>query len=514
MSVSVSRFELRGVAIVALCIFSLLYLVDIIIFQIKTKSAYDHYSLDDSYLIKFRESIQKEFPGSHPFDRYDTKKNRDFIQERQKYHDKMTLKDAPDENHKDKVVVAVQDVDLHEQKAKVVTPRPTSKPPFGKGRSNIPKKPLSDAELTKLIKSDGCDHYSIPYDCELDPIKDADYIPIFYYHGVNDNSCQGKRLLELLKEEKKKVSYACSIPLFEDGNSITHSIMTQAEEVAKFIRDHHEGMDEYQLVCHSQGALVCRAVLQQMDDHRVSHAILTAGPLEGVYGNIMDIPIAGDLLHHASNFILNGFLQDHLSVANLIHDPVDTEHYKKDNHCIPILDGYKKEGEKNEDFERRLIQYKENFQKLKNLWLLVSPKDDLIKPYQSAHFGYYQPGHKDKGSIVPFSMLRVDHTLGLSQMGNEKRLHRITAPNVKHTDWTYNSETIKTQIIPRLGQYSKKEDSDKKDLTKKDAKEKVSDKKDLTKKDAKEKVSDKKKEKVSDKKDLTTKDTEDEKIIP
>merc|ERR1711998_731248 len=99
-------------------------------------------------------------------------------------------------------------------------------------------------------------------------------------------------------------------------------------------------MDEYQLVCHSQGALVCRAVLQQMDDHRVTHAILTAGPLEGVYGNIMDIPMASQLIHAGSSIILNGFLQDHLSVANLIHDPVDTEHYKKDNHCIPILDGY------------------------------------------------------------------------------------------------------------------------------------------------------------------------------
>merc|ERR1719474_2393689 len=42
--------------------------------------------------------------------------------------------------------------------------------------------------------------------------------------------------------------------------------------------------DGYNLVCHSQGALICRCLIEYLSDHNVRHFVSLAGPQEGVYG--------------------------------------------------------------------------------------------------------------------------------------------------------------------------------------------------------------------------------------
>ncbi|CAK9108248.1 unnamed protein product [Durusdinium trenchii] len=111
----------------------------------------------------------------------------------------------------------------------------------------------------------------------------------------------------------------------------------------------------YNLLCHSQGALVCRAVLQVMENHPVLHFISLAGPQMGVYGTTwlesaqpfleksLPIPALPQFIPSsimsigagvlAGNFhtLAYGSLQNSTSLANLWHDPLHEHEYLKGN---------------------------------------------------------------------------------------------------------------------------------------------------------------------------------------
>ena len=63
-------------------------------------------------------------------------------------------------------------------------------------------------------------------------------------------------------------------------------LKTQVQAVIAAIRglisaDPSRYSDGYNLVCKSQGALICRCVIEEMDDHKVDVFISLAGPQAG-----------------------------------------------------------------------------------------------------------------------------------------------------------------------------------------------------------------------------------------
>jgi len=295
----------------------------------------------------------------------------------------------------------------------------------------------------------------IAFTCDMKPM-DGDLLPVFFVHGIQDDACQARLLFEHMKLGKRKPTYACAIPLFQNLISVTFSLAEQTDKVINFIRAHAVNMTEYQIVCHSMGGLTCRGILQQMDDHRVSNAVITAGALEGVYGPLGNNPMVLQLLHTLHGVVSMGFLQNHISGANLIHDPLNHEEYLTNNKIIPLLDGYQKASEGDEEYKKRLKRYKTNWQRVKKVHLLASPEDDMVLPWQSAHFGFYRQGSET--DVVPFTELKVDATLGLSEMKEQGRLELVTVRDVKHVDWTYNSRINAVFVYPRLASYEAKED--------------------------------------------------------
>ncbi|KNC70931.1 hypothetical protein SARC_16537 [Sphaeroforma arctica JP610] len=69
-----------------------------------------------------------------------------------------------------------------------------------------------------------------------------------------------------------------------------HPLWKQAEGIKQYIRatiaaDTTDSFSAgYHLVCHSQGALTCRAVVETMDDHHIHTFVSLAGPQMGIYG--------------------------------------------------------------------------------------------------------------------------------------------------------------------------------------------------------------------------------------
>eukprot|EP00397_Hematodinium_sp_SG-2012_P026585 GEMP01027866.1.p1 GENE.GEMP01027866.1~~GEMP01027866.1.p1 ORF type:complete len:348 (+),score=46.73 GEMP01027866.1:56-1045(+) len=290
----------------------------------------------------------------------------------------------------------------------------------------------------------------LPFSCDDAVIpKQGDFLPIFFLHGLGDDADEARRLFEQLKQ--LNAPYACSIPLFENKASETTSLSEQIPAIIDFIRKKAATFDgHYQLVGHSMGALLFRAVLQEMDDHRAEHAVLIAGPLEGVYGEIgiMNKYFPNIAVKYIHTFAYTSWMQNHLSVANMWHDPDQEATYLSSTAPIPALDGHRKAGESEDDHHKRLARYRSNFNRVKKIYLLVSPADEMIIPWQTSHFGFYAQGSTDK--IDPFDKQETSRTLGLDSMVAENVMQMITVPGIRHTEWCYNADVVRQHVIPRL----------------------------------------------------------------
>jgi hypothetical protein len=65
----------------------------------------------------------------------------------------------------------------------------------------------------------------------------------------------------------------------------TLSLFAQVPIIAEYLEGlNRESPDGYVLICHSQGAAICRTVLEYMDTNACDTFISLAGPLMGVYG--------------------------------------------------------------------------------------------------------------------------------------------------------------------------------------------------------------------------------------
>merc|ERR1719193_2310288 len=183
-----------------------------------------------------------------------------------------------------------------------------------------------------------------------------------------------------------------------------------------------------------------------MDDHRVSNALLIGGPLQGVFGYMENNPLALLTLRIGHNLLHSEFVQNHFSVANILHDPENHKEYEESNLCIPILDGFPKQDENEKELEERVKRYRDNFHRIKKLTLLASPGEDILVPWQSAFFSFYEPGHPKDSLIVSYSELKVGETLGLSEMQDKGQLHLVSVDGVKSRDWFYSDFVIRSNI--------------------------------------------------------------------
>merc|ERR1719499_2495149 len=98
----------------------------------------------------------------------------------------------------------------------------------------------------------------------------------------------------------------------------------------------------FNLVCHSQGGLLCRCLAQYWTGHKIRNLISLAGPQMGVYGKefITDnvpftkhLPRLDDLIeNHIYEIFDSKAFDKYLSVADMWHDPYHEDDFLKRNH--------------------------------------------------------------------------------------------------------------------------------------------------------------------------------------
>jgi len=146
----------------------------------------------------------------------------------------------------------------------------------------------------------------------------------------------------------------------------------------------------FNLVCHSQGGLICRAFIERFNSPPAYNYISWAGPHDGVYG----VPDVNELcpddwcpwLNDIMDLLVEGgwtdpFMQQHISFAAYWKDPFEYDLYLKYSHFLADI---------NNERSTKNSTYKENILKLNRMLLIYSTTDKIVIPKTSPWFQFYQ----------------------------------------------------------------------------------------------------------------------------
>eukprot|EP00929_Paragymnodinium_shiwhaense_P087955 TRINITY_DN48117_c0_g1_i1.p1 TRINITY_DN48117_c0_g1~~TRINITY_DN48117_c0_g1_i1.p1 ORF type:complete len:412 (-),score=44.65 TRINITY_DN48117_c0_g1_i1:123-1301(-) len=235
----------------------------------------------------------------------------------------------------------------------------------------------------------------------------------------------------------------------------------------------HAFAQGYNLVCHSMGALLCRAFCQLEAGHGVQALVAVAGPQMGVYGDTwlratsklgplkqFDIPvdvkipfigsIGLDLQHLFHNVAYTDLAQKDSAVANLWADPLHWKDYLSESLFLPIINGVAPDTVPDPSM-------KENFASLTKAVFLVGSfagkeSDDAVglEPWQSGIFSFYAPGSET--TFVPMTDREefLSDTFGLRTLHETGRLHVQAVDGVRHHDWFGQQLIFEKHILPHL----------------------------------------------------------------
>jgi len=138
----------------------------------------------------------------------------------------------------------------------------------------------------------------------------------------------------------------------EDSIVFFMDINDQVSELAfKIKNDSNLQPYAYNLLCHSQGGLLCRAFIERYNDPPPFNFISWAGPQAGVYGvpqlNYLCPDYYCPWLDEIFSIIIENaygdWIQNHVSFAAYWKDPFDNDSYLKHSHFIADINNEREE---------------------------------------------------------------------------------------------------------------------------------------------------------------------------
>lgn len=259
------------------------------------------------------------------------------------------------------------------------------------------------------------------------------YRPVVLVHGILNGPTEFNDFLKIL-ETYHPGTETVVIDAYNDFQSFDN-MWLQLHDISNIILNKTSHFtDGYNLLCFSQGGLLCRAFIQSQDKHRVRNFISLSSPQGGQYGNTVYIHF--HIIKEEAYRFFYTFEGQRWSVGNYWNDPHHHTMYLKYNKFLPKFD--------NEVPTEHSAQYKKNFLKLNNLILVGGPDDGVITPWQSSQFSIYD----EKENVVNYkdrTLYKTD-AIGLKTLDEQKRVHFCTVPNVFHTNWHGNVTVFKQCI--------------------------------------------------------------------
>lgn len=238
-------------------------------------------------------------------------------------------------------------------------------------------------------------------------------LPIVVLHGIASSAPNMDVFCDWLETTFQRKVYNIEIGNGK-RNSVLLSMSAQLDMLCTSLYSIAELQYGFDFIGMSQGGLLARGYVEQCNKYPVRNLINLVSPNGGVA--IPDIRI---------NFYTQ-FYQAHFSISGYWRDPLDIPTYLFQCLFLPVLN--------NERPTELSEQYKTHMLSLANYIVVWSPKDDVVRPPESAKFSVYNEHYQ----VVPLentTLYRAD-LLGLKTMTEQKRFHtyNTSCMHAEHRD--------------------------------------------------------------------------------
>ncbi|KAI5639637.1 palmitoyl protein thioesterase domain-containing protein [Phthorimaea operculella] len=131
----------------------------------------------------------------------------------------------------------------------------------------------------------------------------------------------------------------------------------------------------------------------------------------------------------------------HTSVGNYWNDPYHQSLYEQYSVFLPYINNHVQSAQSS--------VFKANILKLKRLVLVGGPDDNVITPWQSSQFGYYDTNNETVIDLFQ-QPIYLEDKIGLRTLDKQKKLHLVTIPGVNHFNWHMNVTIVDDGLLPYL----------------------------------------------------------------
>lgn len=240
---------------------------------------------------------------------------------------------------------------------------------------------------------------------------DAGLLPVVILHGYSASASNLQSVDDYL------TSFGLDVYNIEIGNGVLDSMFMPVWRQLLIFNDNIKQIpqlrDGFNMVCMSQGAVICRGYIEMFNNPPVRRFISWVGPHGGVYNPDLDFPE-----------IYKPWSQEHNSFSNYWRDPYRLEEYIELAHYLPII-----------NLDRPITSHEgipdgidgiepKSLVSLEQLVLIWSPNDDVLGPPSSGAFGHYEVR---EGQLVTVPLMDSlwywEDRLGLRTLNETNRLH-------------------------------------------------------------------------------------------
>ncbi|KAI6646892.1 Lysosomal thioesterase PPT2-A-like isoform X1 [Oopsacas minuta] len=261
------------------------------------------------------------------------------------------------------------------------------------------------------------------------------YSPVVLMHGIFDGP-DTMNTLETMIKDAHPGTEVYKVDMFNNDVSL-FKMWDQVYWIRKHLKEIMSSSNSTNFIGFSQGGMIGRALIQTTNNHNIDTFISLSAPLNGEFG----FPIIyqkywpNATLEWLTDLFYSRAGQD-ISVGGYWHDPIKEDRYReKCNFLAPLT------YPTNPD-------WKNNFLKLKKLVMIGGPNDEVIKPWQSSQFGFFN----NKEKVLPMEQMDFykNDTFGLRTLFEQNKTVNVTVPNIFHTYWHEDVDVIRKYIIPYL----------------------------------------------------------------